>query len=176
MRSFLALLSPPICFPLLSQILYFYFSVFCSALIRSSYLSFHFSIKGCAWFPSRVQQFLCQMTRSWHHASALHFALHCSALVWDCLGLWIDIQGHHVSYFYPRTVLVNSSIVDYPFLELVSYVSQHTVADIRTVLSYSFPLFTIVAHHRRAHRPSRTLNTPSTPAPIRFFYLLPTGT
>ena len=66
-------------------------SVFCSALIRSSYVSFHFSIKGCAWFPSRVQQFLCQMTRSWHHASALHFALHCSALVWDCLGFWIDI-------------------------------------------------------------------------------------
>ena len=91
MRSLLALLSLPICFPLLSQILYFYFSVFCSALIRSSYLSFHFAIKGCAWFPSRVQQFLCQMTRSWHHASALHFALHCSALVWHCLGFSIDI-------------------------------------------------------------------------------------
>ena len=89
--SLLALLSLPICFPLLSQILYFYFSVFCSALIRSSYLSFHFSIKGCAWFPSRVQQFLCQMTQSWHHASALHCVLHCSALVWDCLGFYIDI-------------------------------------------------------------------------------------
>ena len=65
--------------------------ILCSALIPSFYLSFHLSIKGCAWFPSRVQQFLCQMTRSWHHASALHLALHCSAFVWDCLGFYIDI-------------------------------------------------------------------------------------
>ena len=65
--------------------------ILCSASIHFFYLSFHLSLKGCAWFPSRVQQFLCQMTRSWHHASALHLALHCSALVWDCLGFYIDI-------------------------------------------------------------------------------------
>ena len=63
----------------------------CSALIYSFYLSIRFSLEGCAWFPSRVQQFLCQMMRSLHHASTLHCALHCSALVWDCLGLWISI-------------------------------------------------------------------------------------
>ena len=69
----------------------FLFLTLCSALIRSFYLSFHLSIKGCAWFPSRVQQFLSWMTRSWHHAPALHLAVHCSALVGDCLGFWSDV-------------------------------------------------------------------------------------
>ena len=91
MYSLLALLSLLICFPLLSQVLYFYVWFFVLHWFVPFYVSFHFSIKGCAWFPSRVQQFLCQMTRSWHHASALHLALHCSALVWDCLCFYTDI-------------------------------------------------------------------------------------
>ena len=82
----------PSCFTVAPYVFLYYhkscISIFdsCSALVCSFYLSFRSLAKGCAWFPSRVQQFLCQMTRSWHHASALHFALHCSALVGDCLG------------------------------------------------------------------------------------------
>ena len=55
-----------------------------TALTHLSFISL--SPKGCAWFPSRVQQFLCWMKRLWHHVSALHLALPCAAPVWDCLG------------------------------------------------------------------------------------------
>ena len=105
--------------------------IYVSALHWILYLSFHLLLGGCAWFPSRVQQFLCQMTQSWHHASALHFALPCSATVWDCLGLWTGVQGHRASHFYPRTVPVQCQCGYFPLSSSLSLVSQRTVVDTR---------------------------------------------
>ena len=106
-----------------------------------------------------------------------HCILRCLAV--QLFGIvWVSglvYKGIMYRTFTPELFWSITSIVDsYSFLNLSLFLSQHTVADIRTVLLSL--LFTIVTQRRRAHRPLRALNPPTIPAPIRFFYNLPTGT
>ena len=93
-------------------------------------------------------------------------------IVWASRLVYKDIMYRT---FTPELFGSITSVVDsYSFLNLSLLVSQHTVADIRTVLLSL--LFTIVTQRHRAHHPLRALNPNPIPAPIRFYYQLPTGT
>ena len=76
--------------------------------------------------------------------------------------------------FTPELFWSIPSLAAFPILELVSFVSQHTVADIRTVLLFSPS--TIVAQCCHAHYPLMVLNLDPIPIPICFYYHLPTST
>ena len=99
-------------------------------------------------------------------------AVHLFGIVWVSGLVYKDTMYRS---FTPELFWSNTSIVVLSFLELVLS-SVNILLLTLEQFSFSFyPLSIIVTHRRRAHRPLRTLNTPSTPAPIHFYYCLPTG-
>ena len=96
-------------------------------------------------------------------------AVHLFGIVWASILIYKDTMYRS---FTPELFWSNTSIVVLSFLELV--LSSVNIL-LLTLEQFSFLFPTIVAHRHRAHSPLRALNTHSIPAPIRFYYSLPTG-
>ena len=99
-------------------------------------------------------------------------AVHLFGIVWAPRLIYKDTMYRSNT---PELFWSNTSVVVSLFSELVPSSVNTLLLTLEQFSSHSCPLFIIVAHRRRAHSSLRTLNTPSTPAPIRFYYHLPTG-
>ena len=99
-------------------------------------------------------------------------AVHLFGIVWASILIYKDTMYRS---FTPELFWSNTSVVVSLFLESVSSSVNTLLLTLEQFSPHSCPLLIIVAHRHRAHRPLRTLNTPPTPAPIRFYYHLPTG-
>ena len=105
-----------------------------------------------------------------------HCILRCSAvhlfgIVWVSGLVYKDTMYRS---FTPELFWSNTSIVVFTFLELV--LSSVNIL-LLTLEQFSLSFLSIIVTQRhRAHRPLRALNPNPIPAPIRFYYRLPTGT
>ena len=106
------------------------------------------------------------------HCILCCLAVHLFGIVWASGLIYKDTMYRS---FTPELFgSITSIVVFIFFLNLSLFVSQHTVAVIRTVLLSL--LFIIVTQRQRAHRPLRALNPNPIPAPIHFYYYLPSTT
>ena len=125
---------------------------------------------GCAWFTPKgpAAPVLDDVIMASCISTAFCTAQHLSGIV---LASELVFKDFLYCTFTPELFWSISSIVDFSYLWACPFVSQHTVANIRTVLFSNSPISTIVAQHHQAHHPLRTLNFEPIPTPISFFYL-----
>ena len=108
-----------------------------------------------------------------HRHCILHcIAVHLFGIVWVSGLVYKDTMYRT---FTPELFWSITSVVISFFLSLNLLLSSVNTL-LLTLEQFSLLLLIIVTHRRRAHYPLRVLNTQPIPAPIHFYYRLPTGT